>query len=901
MNYTLRRSTQNPKNQTMKCLVFFNTLFLLVCIPAFSQRQYSTYQKDGYVGLEFVETHTKITLPVYEEITPCFNVQGASKNSYINQGVYRTNEKIFYRNFTYNTEYFANDFEFWKVVKDGKYGIISKDGKSIVSERYDDIIYLIDTSFVVISHDHKMGVVHKNGTVLVAPTYDRILCSESLNGHFFLKAYSGNSFSVINETGTILSTFAAPHDASIKENHVILTDKNSFLKGASNLYGQEILPKVYDDLDIAYGVFSFKKDGEAGLMDLTGKPIFSRPGNDIFHIRADRSMIDVAHHAYQFVDNTGTALCTDTFSTISVHTNFMIVKMKSTGKWGVLNFDGKMIIPATYQSLSVWNEMLVANKEEKYGIINTSGNILLPFKYQNTIISSTNIPYLLVKQKGKYGCIDKQLHEVMPCKYEKLEYIYYANGNSGSLEDLRIVSQEGTLRGVIDVHGKIKLQYQETNFLGKKNEKYERGFLTHQQVRSDYFYIKKITDPVDKGIDCIVLDKEMRELLRCSSRSLFVYDEYFILAYVNRKYGMLAADGVTVIPFIYDQLYPVGNEYFIAKKDQYFGVLSRSGNTRVPFQYSHLTYFSDESIIAYDTNSNIKCGMIDYTGKIQIPFLYNYLYCDKRFNTNLLTAKKDSLFGLIDQNAKEIIPFEYAYIQQLDKTLFLVKKDGKHGIVNTDNKTILPIVYDDVFYIYTNENTFHVKNNNKHGVVGTDNKIIIPIIYDDLLDINKNMFQVKNNGLYGVLNNENQIIIPVEYAEISYDNISMHSNDQIFQVKKGDKIGIIDINGTTILPVEFSSIDCYDTICRISKDSMYYFAHGSTVNYKEAYEEIYNMGNMFRIKKNGKYGATNYKGDVLIEPVYDEVDFFSSKGFVVKKNGQEATFDIYGKMIIPLH
>jgi hypothetical protein len=233
--------------------------------------------------------------------------------------------------------------------------------------------------------------------------------------------------------------------------------------------------------------------------------------------------------------------------------------------------------------------------------------------------------------------------------------------------------------------------------------------------------------------------------------------------------------------------------------------------------------------------------------------------------------------------------------------LFLVKKDGKHGIVSIDNKIILPAVYDDVFYMYTNEHMFYVKNKNKHGIVDSANKIIIPIIYDDLFHLNKNRFRVKNNGVYGVVNSENQIIIPVEYTEISYDNITVNSNDQIVQVKKGDKIGIMDINGTTILPVEFDSIICYDTICRVSKDSMYYFARGSTVNYKEAYEEIYSLANMFRIKKNGKYGITNYKGDVIIEPVYDEVDYFSRRGIVVKKDGKEATFDTYGKTIVPLH
>ena len=864
MNTFVRRSIQNSIPRTMKYIVFLNTLFLLVYTPAFSQRQYSTYQKDGYVGLEFVESHTKITLPIYEKITPIVNVKGPNRNSYINQGYYRPTLEILDRQYIFNEKYSPNYIQFWKVVKDGKCGIINNEGKSIIPTHYSDIIYLIDTSFVVISEAGKTGLVHKNGTVIIPPVYERIMCLQSSNGQFIVQAFTKSFFSLINESGTILSTFPKILDASIQENHVILTNKYSQLKGACNLYGQEIIPQVYDELDLSFGLFSFKKDGETGLMDLTGKRFFSRTGNNIFHIKANISMINVGQYAYQLVDNSGTTLCADTFSTISLQTDFMIVKVKSTAKWGVLNFDGKMIVPATFQSLSAWNEMLVAKKEDKYGIINTSGNTVLTFKYQNAIISSTDVPYLLVKQKGKYGCIDNQLHEVMPCKYEKLEYIYCENGNTGSQEDVRIISIKGTTKGVIDLHGDIKLPYQETTFIGKKKETYEQNFRPDSPLRSDYFNFQKITNPLDKWVDCIILDKKMHELIRCNSRLLHIYNDYFMLAYIDRKWGMIAADGVIIIPFIYNQLEPLGYSHFIAHKDRYVGVLNRSGDTRIAFQYSRLRYFSDAYIIAHDTNFSPKCGLIDYTGKTQIPFVYKTLHSNNRFKTNLLIARKDSLYGVIDLNENIIIPFEYVEIQQFDKALFLVEKNGKRGLIDTTNKIIVPIIYDYVNYV------------------------------------NENNVMVNNNKLYGILSKDNQIIVPIEYEEIYQKNISWHNLDDIFQIKIAGKIGLMALNGNIILPAEFNSISCDDYVCRVSKDSMYYFAHGSTVDYNEAYEEIYGLANIFLVKKNGKYGVTNYKGDVLIESIYDEVDYFPSRGIVVKKDGKEATFDIYGKMIVPL-
>jgi hypothetical protein len=234
----------------MKYIVFLKLFFLLLSIPVFSQNPYTIYQKEGYLGLEFVETHKKITLPIYEKIDPCSNNAYQKHTPFI--------EDIHIKTAKNRAD---NNAQFWKVVKDGKYGIVDNEGKCIILTRYDNISYLIDTTFFVTYKDHKDEVLNKNGSRLIPPIYDRIVCAESSGGHFILKAYSGNVFSLINETGTILSTFPNALDADIQENFVILTNRQSGLKGACNLYGQEILPQSYDELDISFGVFAFTKDG----------------------------------------------------------------------------------------------------------------------------------------------------------------------------------------------------------------------------------------------------------------------------------------------------------------------------------------------------------------------------------------------------------------------------------------------------------------------------------------------------------------------------------------------------------------------------------------------------------------------------------------------------------------
>jgi hypothetical protein len=840
----------------MRYTAFFTAFFLLLSITVFSQRQYSTYQKDGYVGLEFVENHTQITLPIYEKITPCYEAQSSTGNLYRFHTVYSKHQA--YPNVN---QYSVTNY--WKVVKNGKCGVIDCNGKFIVPMLYDNVEYLIDTSFIVISINNKVGVIDRNGSFFIDPIYNNIRYYKNSTGSFILKASTWEYFYLINETGDILSKFPSTLEVtSIKDNRIIVTNKYSRLQGSYDLAGREILPMIYDQLDINLGMYSFKLEEQAGLIDLAGNLIFSRACNEILPVKENRYMIGIKRNTYQLTNEKGALLCKDTFSTIKGHADFIIVQSASTRKYGLISYDGEFIIPMTYSSLNFWNGMLVAKKEATYGIISSSEKVLLPFTYEViNVLSDTS--FLLVKQKGRYGCIDKNLKMVLPCKYENLSDIWYVNNHVGSAEAARFVSQKGNKSGVIDIHGNITQEYKVIEFIENKKETYENGFSSLPAPHTDYFHLKKIKRPIGKGVpDGILLNEWNQEILRCESRLISVYNDYFILGNVNRKYGLIAGDGITIIPFIYNQLYPIANDYFVARNEKYYGILNRSGSVAVPFQYSGLNYVSDQYIIARDTNSTPTFGLIDYSGNIQIPFEYKYLQSNKKYGKNFLVAKKDSLYGLIDTTNSVLIPFMYHYIEQLNTNVFHVQKNGKHGIVNFDNKIIIPIMYDELFY-------------------------------------SRDIIDVKNNGKYGVLNKDNQTIIPLNYDAIYPPALSDFLYGKIFIVKKADKVGSVDSTGKMILPIEFSSIDYYNNACVVIKNSNYYFVNGSVVHYNEPYEEITMYGNIFRTKNNnGKQGIADYTGQVILAPIYDKVEF-GYEGFVVEKDGQTATFSRSGKMTTP--
>ena len=56
-----------------------------------------------------------------------------------------------------------------------------------------------------------------------------------------------------------------------------------------------------------------------------------------------------------------------------------------------------------------------------------------------------------------------------------------------------------------------------------------------------------------------------------------------------------------------------------------------------------------------------------------------------------------------------------------------------------------------------------------------------------------------------------------------------------------------------------------------------------------------------KIKKNGKWGFVNNKGEVIIKLNYDFVDDFSEGLAPVKQNGKYGYIDKTGKVIIPIN
>lgn len=302
------------------------------------------------------------------------------------------------------------------------------------------------------------------------------------------------------------------------------------------------------------------------------------------------------------------------------------------------------------------------------------------------------------------------------------------------------------------------------------------------------------------------------------------------------------------------------------------------------------------SNIEYNTiNINNRYGVIDGKGNIviepnydviQIPnpskpifiCMSNYNTETKEYQTKVLNDKKEQILtgyesvqAIPTETTADGIPFE--------KTVLKYKKDGKYGLINLNGKEITKPIYDEISAVTYKEGMLFVKQEGKVGIININGVQVVDVEYDNITvdnyyDVDSKyqktgfiVCKVQDDGYrYGYINYKGDTVLKTEYTEIERVNeIENDKNVYIIAYKDG-QAGLLK-NNKKILNFEYEDI-------------------------------IYNSYNkVYIVKRNGKQGIANEKGDIIIEPKYTNITFGGiyinateeGKNKVLDLNGNEIT------------
>lgn len=364
-----------------------------------------------------------------EELFPCIfdSVVDVKYSQYgtVN-GKYVPVKKAYFTN-SYNDNHYA------KVEKNGKWGLITIDGKVAIPYIYNEIF---DFDYTKTSrmegpyidfwdYSGKMAVVKK-----------------------------GEKWGLVNTNGDVIADF---------------------------IYDNFFIP----DVDLFYeNRAAAKKDGKWGFLNEKGKPVIS-----FIYDTVGSTYLESPQYISTFqegmavvkkdekwgaIDLDGTEKVPFIYDYISNFIKELTIAQKG-GNWGYINKKGEEVIPVIYGDIKWFEKGLCPTKKDGlWGFLNEKGEVVVSMIYDDILVSNevsvddglwffSQDGYCAVKKNGKWGLVDNENNIVVNFEYDGIKY------TSSGLDDWRYFSdgfltvQKGNFWSVINKNGLNHIPFEYDN------------------------------------------------------------------------------------------------------------------------------------------------------------------------------------------------------------------------------------------------------------------------------------------------------------------------------------------------------------------------------------------------------------------------------------------------------
>lgn len=339
------------------------------------------------------------------------------------------------------------------------------------------------------------------------------------------------------------------------------------------------------------------------------------------------------------------------------------LKVKKDGKYGMINLEGKELIPCEYDEITAMEgirDTFKAIKEGKRGIFNQEGKEIIPMQYTDiaNLGKDSKEGFIVKQEDGKYGVVDYSNQTVLENKYEEVIKVF---GN-----DMYVVKKGGK------------------QILIKKDG----------------------TELLNTGYD------EIKEILKDTENGI-IYTK-------NGKYGVMKTTGEIIIAPEYEELKEAKSGLFIAKQNGMYSVIDKQKETKIQPNYISIVYHEKADLYVAE-KQDYSNDMIDNTFAIR----QSGILIDLNEEKGYLTLKQADEYKYFN------FKFEEKKIAdiQVNNTLFKSKKDGKYGFVDKNGKVIVDYQYDDV----TEQNSYGyagIKKDGKWGSVDNKGTLVQEPTYD---------------------------------------------------------------------------------------------------------------------------------------------------------------------------
>jgi hypothetical protein len=207
--------------------------------------------------------------------------------------------------------------------------------------------------------------------------------------------------------------------------------------------------------------------------------------------------------------------------------------------------------------------------------------------------------------------------------------------------------------------------------------------------------------------------------------------------------------------------------------------------------------------------------------------------------------------GILLDNGEILIPLKYKYIFKTD-SLFFVNNFEKWGWLDLNGKNIVDPRYSDVGYGLS-ENLIRVKKDDKWGFVSINGSVTIKLQYDFACNFKNGLAYVRQDSVQGFISTDGSFIktpnidqdyCPEDDGEIDDIPNGFETSTNLMVKESLEKFGVVSKSSKILIPIVYDEIKYY-------------------------------INGIIQVKKNNKYGAYKDNGELISDPIYDEMWFFN--------------------------
>ncbi len=509
--------------------------------------------------------------------------------------------------------------------------------------------------------------------------------------------------------------------------------------------------------DIKYNYFAmYSTEDKVGVIDTEGEVIIEPTYLDIYIPNPER----------------------DVFICYSSETEYEILNSK--GEEAFNDYEGVSAIQTSEDSLDFEKYVLKFQKDGKYGLINYDGEIVLEANYDSIESLNYKPGELLVQKDGKYGVVTSNGNEKIKIEYDSIVGDeYYSEDSKYNLTGYIVGNKTDTgyLYGYLNSEGKRELDV-------------------------EFESITRVLKYDDTSSYLIVMTNGRRGVYKDSSEIIsqnyqnIIYAENSDIFVVRRNsnYGIFSLSGDEILEVKYVG-YSLAGDYISVELDDGTKELYDVNGNKI----SNLNYTSIQS--AGNTNSYIA---IDSDGFYYIimqgeTLSNNYTYISYAFDNYFIFRNEEGLYGLLNIYSGVVIEPQYTLMLVVDGTNAIegelgdgtidIYSNNIEKIISMNNAVVEKInneytrIYNmsDIEYIDKNGNIvqntdvyesldlYAYKENDKWGYKSSNGKIVVNAEYDFVTELNEYGFAgILKDGKWGVINSDGEIVSECKYEIETY-------------------------------------------------------------------------------------------------------------------------------------